>query len=213
MVHLSSQIQVDTWLMNSKWTATIILNSNYNPNAFKYQFSFVIFSNTLLKATVCFVRYTWYFLSGTSGKESTCNAGDMGSIPGLGRSPGEGNGYPPQYSGLENSMDCTVHGVTKRHDRVTFTWQKQDYVGVFPTCCSHSFPLWPLPLPLVFVTGFYPDFPPASLLRPCRSLRHSYILGLLLSLTWVIFSDLSWWLLHLDIYPRYFFWVAVLHVL
>ena len=45
--------------------------------------------------------------------ESTCNAGDLGSIPGLGRSPGEGNGYPLQYSGLENSMNCTVHGLTK----------------------------------------------------------------------------------------------------
>ena len=51
---------------------------------------------------------------GTSaGKESTCNAGDLGSIPGLGRSPGERNGYPLQYSGLENSMDYTVHGVAK----------------------------------------------------------------------------------------------------
>ena len=46
-------------------------------------------------------------------KESAYNAGDLGSIPGLGISPGEGNGYPLQYSGLENSMDCTVHGVTK----------------------------------------------------------------------------------------------------
>ena len=45
--------------------------------------------------------------------ESTCNAGDLGSIPGLGRSPGEGKSYPLQYSGLENSMDCIVHGVAK----------------------------------------------------------------------------------------------------
>ena len=42
-----------------------------------------------------------------------CNVGDLGSVPGLGRSPGEGNGYPLQYSGQENSMDCIVHGVTK----------------------------------------------------------------------------------------------------
>ena len=47
------------------------------------------------------------------GKESACNVGDLGSIPGLGRSPGEGKGYQLQYSGLENSMDCTVHGVTE----------------------------------------------------------------------------------------------------
>ena len=44
---------------------------------------------------------------------SACNAGDLGSIPGLVRSPGEGNGYPRQYSGLENSMEGIVHGVTK----------------------------------------------------------------------------------------------------
>ena len=53
------------------------------------------------------------FLCGSDGKESACNAGDLGSIPGLGRSPGEGKGYPLQYSGLENSMDYSVHGVTK----------------------------------------------------------------------------------------------------
>ena len=46
-------------------------------------------------------------------QESACNAGDLGSTPGLGRSPGEGQGYPLQYSGLENSTDCIVHGVTK----------------------------------------------------------------------------------------------------
>ena len=43
---------------------------------------------------------------GSAGKESVCNLGDLGSIPGLGRSPGEGKGYSLQYSGLENSMDC-----------------------------------------------------------------------------------------------------------
>jgi len=53
------------------------------------------------------------FPCGSAGKESICNAGDLGSIPGLGRSPGEGKGYPLQYSGLENSMDCIVHEVAK----------------------------------------------------------------------------------------------------
>ena len=50
---------------------------------------------------------------GSAGKESTCNAGDLGSTPGLGRCTGEGKGYPLQYSGLENSMDCVVLGVAK----------------------------------------------------------------------------------------------------
>ena len=53
------------------------------------------------------------FPCGSASKESTCNAEDLGSIPGLGRSPGEGKGYALQYSGLENSMDYTVYGVAK----------------------------------------------------------------------------------------------------
>ena len=53
------------------------------------------------------------FPDSSVGKESTCNAGDPSSIPGSGRSTGERRGYPLQYSGLENSMDCIVHGVTK----------------------------------------------------------------------------------------------------
>ena len=53
------------------------------------------------------------FPGGSAGKESTCNVGDLGSILGLGRSPGEGKGYPLQYHRLENSMDCTLHGVVK----------------------------------------------------------------------------------------------------
>ena len=53
------------------------------------------------------------FPGGSDGKVSACNVGDPGSIPGLRRSPGEGKGYPLQYSGLENSMDCIVHGVAK----------------------------------------------------------------------------------------------------
>ena len=53
------------------------------------------------------------FPGGSAGKESACNVGDLGSTPGLGRSPGEGKGYSLQFSGLENYMDCVVHGVTK----------------------------------------------------------------------------------------------------
>ena len=62
--------------------------------------------------------YTFTYLGfacGSAGKESSCNAQDLGSINGLGRFPGEGKGYPLQYSGLENSMDYIVHGVAKGH--------------------------------------------------------------------------------------------------
>ena len=65
------------------------------------------------------------FPGGSAGKESTCNVEVLGLIPGLGRSPGEGKGYPLQDSGLENSMDCIVHGVTKSRTRLndfTFTF-------------------------------------------------------------------------------------------
>ena len=57
------------------------------------------------------------FPGGSAGKEPVCNAGDLGSICGLGRSPGEGKGYPLQCSGLENPMDCIVHGVAKNRTR------------------------------------------------------------------------------------------------
>ena len=60
-----------------------------------------------------------YFPCGSAGKESTCNEGDLGSIPGLARCTGEGKVYPLQYSGLENSMDYTVHGVAKSQTRLS----------------------------------------------------------------------------------------------
>ena len=58
------------------------------------------------------------FPNSSAGKEFACNAGDLGSIPGLGRSSGEGKGYPLQYSGLENSVDCVVHGDAKGWTRL-----------------------------------------------------------------------------------------------
>ena len=66
-------------------------------------------------------QYTFIrdFPAGSDGKESAYNAGDPGSIPGLARSPGEGQGYPLQYSGLENSMDCIGHGVAKSQTRLS----------------------------------------------------------------------------------------------
>ena len=89
------------------------------------------------------------FPGGSAGKESTCNVGDLGLIPGLGRSPGEGKGYPLKYSGLENSMDCIVHGAAKSqtwlsdfHFHLLFTFRERQgfpggTLGKEPTCqCS-----------------------------------------------------------------------------
>ena len=53
------------------------------------------------------------FPGGSDSKESACNVGDIALIPGLERSPGEGNSYPLQCSGLKNSIDCIVHGVAE----------------------------------------------------------------------------------------------------
>ena len=61
------------------------------------------------------------FPGGLAGKESACSVGDLGSMPGLGTSPGEGKGYSLQHSGLENSMDCIIHGVMKSQTRLTVT--------------------------------------------------------------------------------------------
>ena len=67
-------------------------------------------------------KTVWGFPCSSIGKESACNAGEWGSIPGLGRSLGEGKGYPLQYSGLENPMDYTVCGVPEsRTGLATFT--------------------------------------------------------------------------------------------
>ena len=69
--------------------------------------------------------YLWWIISSKGfpdisvGKESICNTGDLGLILGLGRFPREGKGYPLQYSGLENSMDCIVHGVAKSWIRLS----------------------------------------------------------------------------------------------
>ena len=78
------------------------------------------------------------FPCGSAGKESTCNAGDLGLISGLGRSHGEGKGYPLQYSGLENSMDCIVHGVAKSQTRLSDFHFHFSYLmyNVVPNCCT-----------------------------------------------------------------------------
>ena len=59
------------------------------------------------------------FLCGSAGKEAACKARDLCSIPGLGRFPGEGNGYALPYSGLEISMDCIVRGITKSQKQLS----------------------------------------------------------------------------------------------
>ena len=81
------------------------------------------------------------FPGGSAGKESACNVVDLGSIPGSGRHPGEGKGHALQYSGLENCMDCEVHGVSKCRTRLS---KFHFHVFLGPKCLvsssAHFFP-------------------------------------------------------------------------
>ena len=77
----------------------------------------------------------WGFSHSSVGKESGCNAGNPSSIPESGRSPGGGKGYPLQYSGLENSMDCIDHGVAKSQSRLShfhFIFSVSSFSDSFP---------------------------------------------------------------------------------
>ena len=92
---------------------------------FKWEFNgkiyYLLTLNSVIQETIEYLQYTQVakgFPGGSDDKEFACNAGDLGSIPGLGRSPGEGHGNPLQYSCLEESIDrgawkATVHGIAK----------------------------------------------------------------------------------------------------
>ena len=95
------------------------------------------------------------FPCGSAGKESTCHGGDLGSIPELGKSSGEGKGYSPKYSGLENSMDCIVHGGHKSQTRLATFTNHFDHCTNFAPDIQHS-----------TCNLIFPHFPPCSCLKP-----------------------------------------------
>jgi len=99
------------------------------------------------------------FPGGSAGNESACSAGDLSSIPGLGRSPREVNGYLLQYSGLKNSMDCIVHGVRKSQTRLSDFHFQRIYGDLF----SPFVPLSPSP---VVSTSSFSTF--ESAFFPCK---------------------------------------------
>ena len=100
-----------TWLLSARSWTKCLHNSNPAPPALTF------FGHPQKKEG---------FPDGSADKESTCNAGDLGSIPGLGRTPGEGKSNQFQYSGLENSMDCIVHGVATSQTRRSDFHQKKE---------------------------------------------------------------------------------------
>ena len=89
------------------------------------------FFNRLFKekisVAICVTNSRLGFACGSAGKESMCNAGDLSWIPGLGRSPGEGKGYPLQYSGLENSMESWGRREWDTTVRLSLTGDAVDY--------------------------------------------------------------------------------------
>ena len=102
-----------------------------------------VLHNTCCTVTILRTSLDADYVHSFPGKESSCNAGDLGSIPGLGRPPEEGNGYPLWYSGLENSTDCIVHGVPKsrtqlsnfncvhRHESAHLNFNSNETMGLF----------------------------------------------------------------------------------
>ena len=79
-----------------------------------------------IQNTACSLRIT---SGGSAGKESACNRGDLGLIPGFGRSPGEGNAYPLQYSGLENSMVYSPWGYKESNmTELSLYWEDKTYL-------------------------------------------------------------------------------------
>ena len=107
---------------------------------------------------------------GLAGKESACNVGDLSPISGLGTSPGEGNGYSLQYSGLENSMNCIVHGITK-----CWTWSIEQLslpLGQNVPLMSSIFLKRSLVFPLLlFSSSFMHCSLKKAFLSPCCSLE------------------------------------------
>ena len=110
-----------TWLGN--WTTIFFFVVSATIIEKKFFFGYGQFLKSIEFVSILLLFYVlffcpWAFPGGSNGKESACNVGDLGSIPGLGRFPREGNGYPLQYFGLKNSMDrgawqATIHGVAK----------------------------------------------------------------------------------------------------
>ena len=89
--------------------------------------------------------------------ESTCNAGDLLSIPGLGRYPGKGKSYPLQYSGLENSMDCAVHGVAKSQ-----TWLSDFHLTSLHVLADVNSTAMNMGVHVFFQTMFFSGYMPRS---------------------------------------------------
>ena len=109
---------------------SIILNQRWDPLGIGPCAAVLLAS---LWSWLCIELYT--LPDSSVGKESACNAEDPGSIPGSGRSTGEGKGYLPEYSGLENFMDCIVHGVANSDTTEWLTYFTYINIYSLPNMC------------------------------------------------------------------------------
>ena len=111
--HLVSKcLKIFLLLISSLILLKVINHTLFGCGSFRFVVGFeCVFTD--LWSTLVYASWAQGFPGGSAGKESAYSAGDLGLIPGLGRAPGKGKGYPLQDSGLENFMDCIVHGVAK----------------------------------------------------------------------------------------------------
>ena len=100
------------WIIDNRGTRVYIYKYIDNVDVYLH-YDIYIYAINMWFLFLCTHVWGASFPGGSAGKESTCNVGDLGLIPGFGKSPGEGKGYPLQFSGLETSMDYTVLGVAK----------------------------------------------------------------------------------------------------
>ena len=113
-----SQISISVYIYISLY----ILPDSHRQNGLRYISIYLYLSISISRG----------FPGGSAGKESACNVRGLGTIPELGRSLGEGNGYPLQYSGLENTMDYIVHGVAKSRTQLSnFHFHFHIFIGLW----------------------------------------------------------------------------------
>ena len=129
------------------------------------------------------------FSGSSAGKESSCNAGVPSLIPGLGRSPGEGKGYSPQYSGLENSMDCIVHGITKSRTGLSDFHFRFLFFVVWVKGPTSFFYMWSPGCPSTICLEDY-LFHIKRFWHPCQKINLSRTYGSISGLSIILYSSI-----------------------
>ena len=129
MYYSGLHAQISEWICIVSESASLVAQLVKNPPAMWETWVWSLGWEDLLEKGKAAHSLYLGFLCGSAGKESACNVGDLGLILGLGRSPGEGKGYPLQYSGLENSMDCIVHQMAK-------SWTQLKWLSMHS--CTHK---------------------------------------------------------------------------